>query len=468
MERRESILLLLIAVVAFMDCLDGSIINVALPTISDQLSIDMASASWFTISYFAMMAGLLILFGRIANNTSIRKVLISGLVVFIISSFVCGIAESFEVLLIARIVQGTGAAMMGATVPMACVKFFSPRILAFAFAFITIGYSVGAAMGPALGGVLIEFFSWHWIFFINIPIGIILILLLMVFLPKEEENEHTPVDYIGAVLLFISILGCIMFFQNFSSDMVTLLFYAAVFVIFLILFAIRELRTEYPLLNVRMFLNSRFNLTICAYLIVNVVYLGLMYLLPFYIEIVLGYGSFESGMLLFIPPVVTLVFCIPIARWSDNAGRRWFCVATSVSMASAFVLLYFNGTSLGIMIFLSLILMGFTWAFCGGPLSSNIIETVEGESREMGSTMVSEAGYFGSTIGTALFASLFSLFAGTSGIDISDVSPAMFIDGFLPLMLIGCVMAVIAALMSYVVKDNGRQNGEDGIQGDQR
>ena len=141
MERRESILLLLIAVVAFMDCLDGSIINVALPTISDQLSIDMASASWFTISYFAMMAGLLILFGRIANNTSIRKVLISGLVIFIISSFVCGIAESFEVLLIARIVQGTGAAMMGATVPMACVKFFSPRILAFAFAFITIGYS---------------------------------------------------------------------------------------------------------------------------------------------------------------------------------------------------------------------------------------------------------------------------------------------------------------------------------------
>ena len=112
-----------------------------------------------SVAYFMMMAGTMILFGRIADNISVKAILLAGICLFSVSSLACGLSPSFIVLIAARILQGIGAAMMGATIPMCCVRFFPPSEMGYAFGLITIGYSIGAALGPALGRMIVSVLS---------------------------------------------------------------------------------------------------------------------------------------------------------------------------------------------------------------------------------------------------------------------------------------------------------------------
>lgn len=453
METKSIILLLLIGFVGLMDCLDGTIVAVALPSIALDMGIDVTMVSWVSVSYFMMMAGVLILFGRIAKNTSIRFVLLLGITVFTISSLVCGLSESFLMLIASRFAQGIGAAMMGATIPMCCVKFFPPSQLGFTLAVVTIGYSIGAAMGPAVGGMLISVLSWNWIFFINVPIGILLLLLLNHYLPEETRGPKVDVDYLGAFSLFVAIVGLVLFLEN-IGEIAIMTVSAMVSISFAFLFVRHELGADTPLLNLSIFSNASFNLNLLTYFLINVVYMGLAYLLPFYMIICLGFDSTVSGLLLFIPPLITMIAGLPLGRWSDYVGRRWFCVASCMILAIAMGLFAFMDDVVPILLLSALVLMGLMWAFAGGPMCSRVIESTVGESKEIGSTMVNESAYLGSTVGTVLFAALFSGIAGAGGVPIDQLSKEVFMNGFTAAMLIGVVLSLVSAIMAFVVREN--------------
>ena len=454
MEKSDGsmVLLALISVVALMDCLDGNIVNVALPRIASDMSVDMAAASWVTVIYFAMVAGLIILFGRIATNGSVKRVMIAGLTVFIIGSALCALSEEFLMLVASRVVQGIGAAMMGASIPMSCVRFFSPGVMGFAFACVTIGYSVGAALGPSVGGFLVEYLSWHWIFLINIPIGVVLIVLIHLLMTDRAPEEKAHVDWFGGALLFVTITALLMVFE-FLEELPICLSSIALFAVMLALFVRHERRSPAPLLNISMFRSARFDMTIAVYFLINVVYLGALYVLPFFMSICMGLSSSESGMLLLIPAAITLVFGLPIGRWSDRTGRRWFSVASGLLTALMCILLMLPGADTMPVMICALVAGGLTWAFCGGPVMSRVVETVSGESREIGSTMTNEAGYLGSTVGTVLFAVLFAAVSGTSGVDISSLSPDVFAIGMTGVMVVGAVLAAVSAILSFAVRD---------------
>lgn len=454
MEKSDGsmVLLALISVVALMDCLDGNVVNVALPRIATDMSVDMAAASWVTVIYFAMVAGLIILFGRIAANGSVKRVMMAGLTVFIVGSALCAMSEEFLMLVASRVVQGIGAAMMGAAIPMSCVRFFSPKVMGFAFACVTIGYSVGAALGPSVGGFLVEYLSWHWIFLINIPIGVVLIVLIHFLMTDRAPDEKAHVDWLGGALLFVTITALLMVFE-FVEELPICLSSIALFAVMLGLFVRHERRSPAPLLNISMFRSARFDMTITVYFLINVVYLGALYVLPFFMSICMGLSSSESGMLLLIPAAITLVFGLPIGRWSDRTGRRWFSMASGLLTALMCVLLMLPGSDTMPVMVCALVAGGLTWAFCGGPVMSRVVETVSGESREMGSTMTNEAGYLGSTVGTVLFAVLFAAVSGTSGVDISSLSPDVFAVGMTGVMAVGAILAIVSAILSFAVRD---------------
>ena len=454
MDRRGTLLLLLIGFVGLMDCLDGTIVAVALPTIASDMGVDVSTASWVSVAYFMMMAGTLILFGRIAKNTSIRLVLLSGIAIFSISSLACGLSSSFLMLIVSRIAQGIGAAMMGATIPMCCVRFFPAHVLGYALAVVTIGYSVGAAVGPALGGILVSSLSWHWIFYINVPIGIALIALLHIHLPKEKKDEEkVKVDYLGALTLFIAIVGLVFLFEN-LGDLTIMIGSGIVFLIFIFAFAFHELRIDEPLLSLSIFKHSAYDLSILVYFLVNVVYMGLSYLLPFYMAICLGFDSTKTGMFLFIPALITMTVGMPIGRWSDRVGRKWFCVASCLILALAMIVFALMDDLRLPLFILALICMGLMWAFAGGPMCSRVIECTVGESKEMGSTMLNESAYLGSTIGTVLFAAMFTALAGAGGVPIDMLTKDVFMGGFTITRLIGAAVSIIGAILSIIVKDN--------------
>ncbi|MDR3206279.1 MAG: MFS transporter [Candidatus Methanoplasma sp.] len=456
-ERRGAAgILAVIAVVCLMDGLDGSVVNVALPTLAEGFGTDTGTIAWITVVYFLMMAGLLMLFARVANNGAVRKVAVAGVAVFTVGSLLCGISPNFETLLAARGMQGVGAAMMGAAAPMMCVRHLPRNMLGLGMGVLTLGCSVGFAVGPAVGGLIIDALSWHWVFLINVPVGLLMVPMILALIPKDETYGKKPLDAKGAILLFAAIAAGSFALERMphGSERMWVLLAAAACVICLAAFVAVELRHREPLLNVRVFRHLKFDSLFLAFMCLNIAYMGLLYLLPFYLEVCMGFRSAESGMYLFIPPAITLLICMPISRWSDRRGRRVFAgVACASMLASAVAMFLFSRDGALLPLLFTLSCMGLTWGFAGGPMASRIVENTAEESPEIGSSLMNESIYLGGTMGIALFAMVFTVGANNGVVDFRDLTPDVFLDGFVLSAAICAAIAAVSLLLSLAVKD---------------
>lgn len=454
--------LLMLAVVAFaalMDGLDGSIVNVALPAMAEEFGTDTGTIAWVTVIYLAMLAGLLIAFAKVAKNGLIKKVLLFGLILFTISSLFCGISADFQMLLIFRALQGAGAAMMGAAIPIVCVKYLPPSDLGLGMGVITLGCALGFALGPAVGGIITEMISWHWIFLINVPLGLMIIPLLLRVIPKDEKYSGS-LDGVGAVLLFSAIICGVLAVERapYPESAVLVALSAVGCVSFLAAFVWVELRMAEPLLNLRAFRNWKFNSVLVAYMMANLVYMGMLYLMPFYMSVCMGFSSSTTGMYILISPLLTLLLCVPISRWSDRTERRAFSVAAcAILMIGCLFLVFFSAGAEILPLTAALVCMGLMWALCGGPMASRIIENIKDESREMGSSVMTMFVYLGGTLGTALFAMFFTIGSGSGNISFSDLPQDVFLNGFIFATAVGAVMCVITVILSLIVREPKKQ-----------
>ncbi len=457
--RSEKLLLIIVAIAIFLDGMDGSIVNIALPTIALSLGTDTASASWVTVAYFMVLAGLILLFERISDMGAVRKVFIYGFSIFTVASLFCGISDSLMMLLISRIVQGVGAAMLAAASPMLCVKYISRKKLGLALSMITFGSAIGYSLGPPLGGILTDFLSWHWIFLINIPIGLIAIPLAFYTVPKDGAIEKRPIDLTGAILLFFAIASGI-FTLEISGDpknMIYTIIAAFTCLTLLTIFVIHELRIRQPMIDVRIFKAWRFSSAFMANMMLNITYMGIFYLLPFYMSLCLGFTASHSSLYLLIPSVITAVICLPFGKLSDRLGRRWFAVVACMIMLSYNVILWFMIPENGHWILIPvMVLMGVCWGISGGPMGSRVVEHAPEGHGGMGSSMMSLSLYLGFGVGTALFAAIFSLASGSPGKSFSLLSIPEFTSGFSIAVLAAILTSIIAIVLSYIVKDSRR------------
>ncbi len=459
----QKLLLIAVSLGIIMDGLDGSIVNVVLPVIAEDFGCDTGTISWVVITYLLMMAGFLLVFGKLADRGWMKRIFLIGFVIFTTGSAACGLSPDLHYLLGARIFQGIGAAMIAAAAPMLCVKSLPPRMLGLALGVLTMASSIGFAAGPALGGILTHYLSWHWIFLINIPIGILAIPFAWKIIPRDTPaGKKESFDYRGAVLLFGAMASGIyalerlphLGFGNPQIDSCALLC-----LVFAVLFVLRELRTESPLINVRILAAWRFSAVFAAFLIINIVYMGVLYLLPFYLNVGMQFDTAVSGLYLLIPPAITAVIGIPLGKWSDRVGRRWFAVGACLIL-TAFNLIYMIILpEMGLLPLLAaLVLMGVIWGLAGGPAASRIVETAPPEERGTGSSLMITSIYLGGVVGTALYATIFTFVTTGSGsvVAFADLEPAVFLTGFHFTILVGVVLAVVSVLCSAVVRDGQR------------
>jgi len=456
---RQKLLLGALSLGVVMDGLDGSIVNVALPAIATSFHTDTGTTAWVIITYLLMMAGLLLVFGRIADRGFMKTIFLCGFVLFTLGSAACGISPDLSVLLAARLVQGIGAAMIAAVAPLLCVRCLPPQMLGIAFGILTAASSVGFAAGPALGGIITYYLSWHWIFLINIPIGIIGILFAGKVIPRDERrDEERPFDYTGAATLFgAMIFGIFALEESTIRGMTDPLIpvSGALCLLCVSLFLIRELRALHPLIDIRIFKRWQFTSVLTAFLLINFLYMGVMYLLPFYLSGEMRFDMATSGMYLLIPPVVTALLGIPFGRLSDQYGRRWFAVA------SCLLLFCFNGIfallvpEAGILpLILGLVIMGIAIGLAGGPAASRIVENSPPGEEESGSSLMITSVYLGAVLGTAFYAAVFTLATASGGIvAFSDLDSETFLSGFHITMYIGLVLSVIPVVLSAIVND---------------
>ncbi len=469
------LVLIIVAFVALIDGIDGSIANIALPTLAAEMSTDTGTISWVTVTYFMVIIGSILLFARLAKNGHIKRVIIAGLLVFTVSSFFCGISENLTMLLTARSFQGLGAGMMIATSPMLCVQHLPPRLLAVGFGMITMGSSLGYASGPAVGGFIIDLLSWHWVFLINIPIAAAILPLMMHAIPKDEPDGEHPLDIRGAALLMLLTVTGMYALQRsaYADEILMTLAAAALFAVFLAAFIVTEMRSANPLINLRVFRHRRFSAAFLAFLLVNLAYMGVLYLIPFFLEINMGLTPTVSGLYLLLPSAVTLVVVIPMSRRADTrARRRIFGIFASLMLLVACIIWAIWSPSLATApLLVAFVFMGLTWAAAGGAMASRVVDNTAEESREIGSSLMILAVYIACAVGTALYAMLFTVYTGSGGIDFTELPPSVFLDGFVFTWIVSAAICVVAFVLSYAVKEQPEglrglhrvEPGDDGL-----
>jgi len=198
----QKLLLAAAAIGMLFDGLDSSIVNIVLPQISESFGTDTGTVSWVVMTYLLMMAGLILVFGKIAQQGFLQKIFLAGLLVFTLGSAACGLSPNFGFLLASRVFQGIGAAMIAATAPLLCVTYLPKNMLGMSLGTMAMTVSIGAVAGPAIGGFLTHYLSWYWVFLINIPIGLLLLPFALHVIPKDGPQIKQPFDFAGAALLF--------------------------------------------------------------------------------------------------------------------------------------------------------------------------------------------------------------------------------------------------------------------------
>ena len=460
-------LLIAISVTVFMDGLDGSIVNIALPIIAEYFGTDTGTVSWVSIAYLLVVAGSLIIFGKIAARGYLKRIFLLGIALFTIASVICGLSPSLLVLIGGRVLQGLGASMIISCAPIICVKHLPADILGMSIGLISSVSAISFCLGPALGGLIAYALSWSWIFWINIPIGIFAFIFVSRVLPKDVPEHTGKFDIPGAILLFIAIAAGTFGLErmpHLGVDNPLILSTVIVAAAALVLFCIVELKAKEPLLNIRIFKLFPVVAVILAFLIMKIVVSGLFYLLPFYFSNAMGLDTLLSGILMLIGPAGMVICSVPFAKWSDRTGRRWFCVVSTVILVIVSIFFSFLSPTWSIVfIIVALAILGIAAGIGSGPSTARIIETVPEEEKDSGSTVMMTCLYLGTVIGTAVYAAGFTFFSskGESVVSFADLPTDIFMNGFHGAMVIGLILAVASCILSLVVKDRKKAAKEN-------
>jgi EmrB/QacA subfamily drug resistance transporter len=325
-DRNRWIALYVLCTGVLMIVLDVTVVNVALPSIQDDLGFSQSSLAWVVNAYLIAFGGLLLLAGRFGDLLGRKRVFLAGLGLFTVASLLCGAAQSQEMLVVARFVQGVGGAMTSAVVlGMIVTMFPEPREQAKAIGVYGFVASAGGSVGLLAGGVLTQAINWHWIFFVNIPIAIITGLLAMRMVENDEGiGFGEGADVAGAVLITSSLMLGVYTIVKPAADYgwgsARALALAAASLALLAAFVLRESRARNPLIPLRIFRSRNVSgaNVIQALLVAGM--FGLFFLGALYLERVLGYDPLEIG-LAFLP--ATIVMGILSLRYSEFLITRF-------------------------------------------------------------------------------------------------------------------------------------------------
>ncbi|MEA2430331.1 MAG: hypothetical protein QOI19_804 [Thermoleophilaceae bacterium] len=304
-----------VAIGTFMLLLDVTIVNVALPAIQKDLHADFTDLQWVIDAYALMLASVLLVSGSIADIVGRRRIFVLGLGLFSAASLACGLATTPTFLTLARAVQGIGGAMLFATSLALLAHAFQGKERATAFGVwgATIGGAV--AIGPLAGGVLTDSLGWEWIFFVNVPIGVIASFVTVAKVEESKDPSQTKVDWLGAVtfsaalfmLVFALIRGNA---EGWGSTTIVVLFVETG--LLLIAFIALELRNDQPMLDLSLFRKPSFAGASVAAFTLSAGMISLFLYIVLYIQNVLGYSPLETGVR-FLPLSITSFFVAPLA-----------------------------------------------------------------------------------------------------------------------------------------------------------
>lgn len=335
--------------------LDQNIVNVALPAVQSGLAFSSENLVWVVNAYVIPFGGLLLLAGRLGDLIGRKAVFLTGIALFSASSVLCGVATSEATLIAARFIQGAGGAVASACIlGMVATMFSEQRQQAQAIAAYSFASAGGGAVGPLLGGVLTDLLNWHWIFFINAPIGAVLILVGLRVVPRDGgEGVGKGTDFPGALLVtagMMLLVYTIVDAERIGWGSAQTLLLGPLALLSLVGFVVRQATSAQPLLPLRLFRSRSLTAANIVQFLMIAGMFGLLFFGTLYLQRVLGYSSLQAGI--GFVPIAVVIATVSLglsARLVTRFGRRPMLFLGLVLIATAFVLLSsarVNGTYL--------------------------------------------------------------------------------------------------------------------------
>jgi EmrB/QacA subfamily drug resistance transporter len=455
------LIFLMVAIGIFMATLDGSIVNIALPSIMADLGVPLATIQWVTMIYLLTVTSLLLSFGRLSDIRGRRMVYSLGLCLFSFGSFFCGIAPSAHWLIGARFFQGLGAAMTMACTPALIVDTFPETERGRAIGMMGAVVASGLTAGPVLGGLLIYYFSWRSIFYINVPIGLLTAAGVFFLLKgsKADITRQETFDWPGAVLLAILLGSLLMgithaydwgYFSLPTLSLIAISILAAACLIYV------ETRVKHPILSRSLFAIRLFSMPIIAAVILFVCLFALVFLMPFYLIHPGGYPvNVVGGIMACI--FVSLFVVSPFSgALYDRIGSRLLCtLAMAIISCSLFSLSTIPANASFFSIIWRLSLAGIGTALFLPPNSAAAFSAVSPESRGVASATVAAARNLGMVLGVAIAGAIFNsvFFTLSNGLSLKEYHPSLeeiFMESFHIVMLAGGFIAILGMAISFL------------------
>ena len=395
--------------------LDATIVNVALPSIQNDLGFTTSSLAWVVNSYLIAFGGLLLLAGRLGDLVGRRTVFLAGLAVFTLASLACGLAETREVLVLARFVQGLGGAMTSAVVLGVIVTMFTePKDQAKAIGVYAFVASAGAAVGLVAGGVLTQVLNWHWIFFVNVPIGLATAVAALRLVPADKGiGFGKGADVIGAVLVTATlVLAVFTIVDPAATDgwtSGTTLGCGAATVALLVAFIVRERTAASPLMQLGIFRSRTITGSNVVQVLATAGMFGMFFMGALYVQRVLHYDSLQTG-LAFLPGAVFMgVLSVQFSEKLITKFGAQRCVVAGMTLIAAALLLFTQASAHGhyiTAVFPAMTLMGLGGGTAFPALMGLAMTGAKPEEAGLASGLINTSAQVGGALGLAVLATL--------------------------------------------------------------
>lgn len=440
--------LLVASVASFITPFMGSAINIALPTIGVEFSADAITLSWVATAYLLTVAIFLIPFGRIADIHGRKKIFLYGIALFTLASLLSGLAPNIITLIIFRILQAIGSAMIFSTSVAIITSVFPPKERGRAMGIAVSAVYLGLSLGPFIGGLLTQYFGWRSVFFFVVPLGLIAIYFVLTKLKNEwADSKGEPFDWGGSFLYAIALFFIMIGFPKLPELLgIT---YLTIGIVFLFGFIWMELKVDFPVLDLELFKNNiTFRYSNLAALINYMATFAVAFLLSFYLQYFKGLDPQGAGFVLVSQPIIMTIFSPWAGRLSDRVDPRIISsVGMAISALGLALLAFISAETSLLHLILILMLLGFGFALFSSPNSNSIMSSVEKRHLGIASGSLGTTRMIGQMLSMGIAMMLFAYYLGQESIDSSNLPQLLnSIQTAFIIFAILCFLGVFASL----------------------
>jgi EmrB/QacA subfamily drug resistance transporter len=450
-ENRKWLTLGAVAFGLFMIMLDNTIVNVALPSIQRDLGIGISELEWVFNGYALTFGVLMLTGGKLADLLGRRLIFIVGLLIFTAASLGCGLATSGGILIGARVVQGIGSALMNPATLSIITATFPPRQRGMAIGIWAGVAALALAIGPLVGGLITQHISWNWIFFINVPVGVLAILVTRLVVDESRDTSaEQRLDLPGLLASGIGLFAltyALIEANSYGWTSGRILGLFAVAIVGLAVFVVLELRQRVPMLDLSLFRNGTFAGANTVMLFVGLAMFGVFFYNSLFIQNIMGYSAVQTGAT-FLPMTGLIILVAPVAgKFSDRVGSRWLMgVGMILLSASLFTFSRLDAASDFWNLFPGLIIGGFGMGLVMTPTTAAAMGSVAIDKAGVGSAVLNSMRQVGGSLGIAVMGAIVA-----SEVKAAPGTPqaaAGFVTGFQHALVVASLIALSGAFLA--------------------